>query len=62
MSGYELKFKVFADSQEEADAASDVLKAFVDENAKKGIAITASKISSALNRWKNNPIVLGYFK
>ena len=62
MHGFEVRFNVYAESQQEADNASQIIKQFVNDMAMKGIAVTASKISSAVSRWKNNVFVTNYFK
>ena len=62
MEGHEIRFKVYATSQEEADAASKAIKDFVTEMAKKGIAVSANKITSAVGKWKGNVFVTNYFK
>ena len=62
MSGFEVKFNVYATSQEDADKASAALRTFVDEQARKGIAVTADKIAAAIEKWKNNYFVTNYFK
>ena len=41
MKGFEINFKVYADTQEEADAASKALQNFVNEHAAEGRAVTA---------------------
>lgn len=66
MGGYEVKFNVYAESQAEADALSQAIIAFINENAKKGIAVTASKCLQAVSNWGNNPFIksriTNYFK
>ena len=62
MSGYEVKFNVYANSQEEADRASQMIKAFITEKANHGIAVTADRLVSAINRYKDNYFVTNYFK
>lgn len=57
MGGYEVKFNIYAESQAEADAVSQVVKAFISEHAQKGIAVTAAKVTEAVRRWGDNPIV-----
>ena len=57
MQGYEVRFNIYAESQEEADAVSRVFKDFVNENARRGVAVTAGKIISAVRRWGGNPFV-----
>lgn len=62
MKGYEIRFNVYAESQEEADRTSAALRAFVDGKARLGIAVTADKIFQALERWKNSYMVNNYLK
>ena len=62
MKGYEVRFNVYASSQEEADTATETIKAFISEMAREGVAVTAEKIASAVNKWKNNVFVINYFK
>ena len=62
MEGYDIQFKVFAHDQEEADRTSLLLKKFVDDYAKNGIAVTASKISAAVTKYKDSFILTTYFR
>ena len=62
MKGFEVKFNVYANSQAEADAASSAFRQFVDEMGAKGIAVTASKLTAAVAKWKGNYFVTNYFK
>lgn len=62
MQGYEIRFRVYANSQEEADLASAKLRTFVDNNARKGVAVTAEKIAAAIEKWQNNYFVTNFFK
>lgn len=62
MQGYEVKFNVYADSQEEADFASSLIKQFISEQAQKGVAVTATKIAEAVEKWKGNYFVSSFFK
>ena len=62
MNGFEIKFNVYAETQEEADAATSEIKKFISEYASKGVAVTAAKIMEAVERWKNNSFVFRYFK
>ena len=59
MQGYEVKFNIYAESQEEADAVSQAFKDFVNDNARKGVAVTAGKIQEAFQRWGDNILVRG---
>lgn len=62
MKGFEIKFNIYAETQEEADTATQVIKAFISEMASRGIAVTAKKLSSAVTKWKDNVFVVNYFK
>lgn len=57
MKGYEVKFNIYANSQEEADMATQAIKAFISEHAKQGRAVTAVKVADAIGKWKNNVLV-----
>ena len=62
MSGYEVKFNIYANSQQEADAVSMAFGKFVDERAREGVAVSASKLLSIVSKWGSNPIIKNYFK
>lgn len=62
MQGYEIKFNVYASTQEEADIATNAIKHLISEYASKGVAITANKINEAVVRWKNSIFVFNYFR
>ena len=61
MKGFQVTFNVYANSKEEAEAASNALRTFVDDQAKQGRAVTAQKITDAINKYKNNYFVTSYF-
>lgn len=62
MQGFEIKFNVYAETKEEADAASQTLKQFISKMAQNGIAVTANKLSDAVRKWQDNYFVINYFK
>lgn len=62
MQGFKVEFNIYAESQEEADQASEAIKQFISSNAKEGRAVTAKKIVEAMSRWSNNYFVKSYFK
>jgi len=62
MQGYEVRFYVYADSQEEADQAGRAVGSFVNDMARKGLAVTARKLTDAVQRWGSNVFVQNYFK
>lgn len=57
MKGYEIKFYIYAESQEEADEARKAIVDFIGEHAQQGRAVTGRKIVEALSHWKDNVIV-----
>ena len=61
MKGFEIKFNVYAETREEADKATEAIKAFISEKASNGIAVTANKLSDAIGRFKDNYFVTQYF-
>ena len=62
MKGFPVKFNVYAETQKEADAASEAIKSFISAQAEKGVAVTATKLAEAVQRWKDNYFVISYFK
>lgn len=59
---YEVKFKLYAESQAEADALQAELITYVREKREQGIAVTASKLIKALQQAKGNIFVNNYLK
>ena len=57
MKGYEVRFNIYANSQQEADMATQAIKAFISEHAKQGRAVTALKVANAIGNWKSNVLV-----
>ena len=62
MRGYEIRFNVYANSQEEADRAAAAVKAFINAKAAQGVAVTADKIAAAVEKYKDNYFVTSYFR
>jgi hypothetical protein len=62
MEGFEVKFNIYAFSQKEADEAASAIKSFISTMAQQGVAVTADKLTAAVNRWRNNSFVINYFK
>ena len=57
MQGFEINFKIYAETQEEIDEAAKIIQDFVNEHAKEGRAVTAKKISEIIPKWKENFLV-----
>lgn len=62
MRGYEIKFNVYADTQEEADSAATAIKSLISDYATRGVAVTAEKIKEAIKKWKGNYFVFNFFR
>lgn len=59
---YEVKFKLYAESQAEVDALQTELMSYIREKREQNIAVTASKIIRALQQFKSNIFVTNYLK
>lgn len=59
---YEIKFKLYAESQAEADALQTELMEFVNDKREQRIAVTASKLIKALRQFGNTIFVNNYLK
>lgn len=57
MKGYEIKFNIYADSEEEAAEAQKAIIGFISQHAKDGRAVTGRKIVNALSSWDKNMFV-----
>jgi hypothetical protein len=66
MKGYEIKFNVYAENEEEAKMAEHAIKAFISQHAQAGRAVTGRKIAEAIPKWESNAIVrnriINYFR
>ena len=66
MRGYEIRFQIYAECEEEAEYARQALVEFIAEHARHGRAVTGKKLADAVRNWKSNPIVrnriINYFK
>ena len=62
MKGYPVRFNIYAETQEEADAASEAIKSFITAQAEEGVAVTARKVTEAVRKWQGNYFVKSYFK
>ena len=57
MSGYEIKFCIYAENEQEAEEARNAIIGFINEHAQQGRAVSGRKITDAISRWKDNIIV-----
>ena len=57
MQGFEIKFNIYANSEEEVELARRAIVGFISENAEQGRAISAAKIAEIIPQWKNNALI-----
>ena len=57
MKGIEIKFNIYAESEEDALLARDAIVGFISENAQHGRAVSAAKIAKAISMWKDNVFI-----
>lgn len=56
MQGYEIRFNIYAEDENEVSKAKDAIVGFISEQAKNGRAVSASKIIETMNILKNKPL------
>ena len=52
-----ISFNVWANSEDEAKELRQSIYDFIDWFGQKGVKVTASKLTQAINNWQNNAIV-----
>ncbi len=57
MKGYEIRFNIYAENEQEVEEARQAICAFIKSHADQGRAVTAKKVTGALAKWDSNPIV-----
>lgn len=57
MNVYHITIPIYAESPQEAQQAQDALFGFVNSYREKNIAVTGSKVASALKKLEGNPFV-----
>lgn len=57
MQAFEMKLFIYAETEQEVEECRKAVHAFIEENCKEGRAVTASKLTTALGRWKSNMFV-----
>lgn len=66
MKGYEIRFQIYADSDDEVEDARRAIVDFIAEHARNGRAVTGRKLADAIRNWKSNIIVknriISYFR
>ena len=66
MKGYEIRFNIYAESEQEAKEAQDAIIAFINQHAQQGRAVTGKKITEAVKSWEKNIFIknqiINFFK
>ena len=66
LKGYPIAFNIYAASEQEAEECRRAIISFIGLHAAQCRAVTAKKVTEALNNWDKNPIVrnriIDYFK
>lgn len=57
MQGYEIKFNIYAEDEQEAAMAREAIVRFINAHAQHGRAVTGRKIADAVSRWDKNPFI-----
>ena len=57
MQAYPITIKIYAENEQEAEAARHALGGFVDALGKMGIPVTGDKIAEVAARWDKNPLI-----
>lgn len=59
---YKIDMYVYAESQDEADKLAQALKAFVNQQRERGVAVTAQKLCALLDKWGENILITNYLR
>ncbi len=59
---YKLNMYVYAETQEEVNKLEQALKDFVNTQREKGVAITAVKLSSLIDKWGGNIMITNFLR
>lgn len=66
MQGFPITLNIYANNEAEVADARSALIEFIDEHARAGRAVSATKIAHAARTWKSNPLVrskvIDYFR
>ena len=59
---YKIDLFVYAESDSEALTLEQSLKRFVNEQRERGVAVTASKLNTLLDRYGSNPLITNFLR
>lgn len=57
MKGFPITFNIYANNEAEAADARAAIVDFINEHAKEGRAVSATKIAKAIRSWESNPLI-----
>lgn len=57
MEGFPITFKIYANDAQEVEVLRFVITEFIRRHAEEGRAVSAAKLTEALNNCENNPII-----
>ncbi len=59
---YKIDMYVYAESKDEADRLQSAMKAFVNRQRERGVAVTAQRLNTLLDQWGSNPIISNFLR
>ena len=66
MKGFPIHFNIYAENDMEVEECRKAIVEFINIHARQGRAVTADKVTQALNRWDKNILVknhiINFFK
>ena len=66
LQGYPIQFNIYATDEQEVEELRRSIVGFIGLHASHGRAVTAKKVTKALNEWDKNPIIknriINYFE
>jgi hypothetical protein len=62
MKPYKVEIYLYAENEQEAQAAAQAAYNFVKGNYEAGVLVTAKKFAEIVNKFGNNPIVRNFIK
>lgn len=57
MQGFPITFNIYANDAQEVEVLRFVITEFIRKHAEEGRAVSAKKLTEALNNCENNPII-----
>lgn len=57
MNGFPITFNIYANNEQEVEVARFVITEFIRRHAEEGRAVSATKITEALQNCENNPMI-----